>query len=41
MLKCRQRVGENKGEWTEKVDIRTRKMFLVADEEAWLYSDLL
>ena len=29
----------NKGEWTKKLETKTRKKFLAVSKHAWLYSD--
>ena len=39
--KKREDFETNEGEWTGKVEIRTRKTFLAVGEAPWLYSDLL
>ena len=38
LLKVEGGLGQNEGEWTEKVEIRMRKKLV---KYAWLYSDLL
>ena len=39
--KIKERIWKNEGEWTRKVEIRTRKKFLAVAMHVWLYSDLL
>ena len=38
--KKREDFETNEGEWTGKVEIRTRKTFLAVGEAPWLYYDL-